>query len=103
MTYARVHGVRLMYEQYGRVLGERAKAGQEYWRLVWWRTLAVSLLFAIIVGTGVYLSFEPTLRDIRRQRVLTQSDLDKERNFTTTELERLKSLLEQKILAIQQR
>jgi hypothetical protein len=75
-SYVRGRIGRLVYEQYGRVMGERAKSAQRFLRRSWWVGMTVSMLVAIAGGWGMYLMAEPTLRDLRQQRVLLKSDLE---------------------------
>jgi Na+-driven multidrug efflux pump len=99
-SYVPMRVGRIVYEQYGRVTAKSAEAAQGYLRLVWWRSLALSSLFALGCGIALYLIMDPALRDLRQRDALTKSDLQEERLSVSRDLDRLKKELEQKISAV---
>jgi deoxycytidine triphosphate deaminase len=120
-SYVRGRVGRLVYEQYGRAMGDRAQSALRYLRRWWWLGVITSLMVAVLGGWGLYLAVEPTFRDLRQGHVITKTDLDlvqrstssdlqnltdrlgrieQKRNATVDDLERLRQELDQKILAI---
>ena len=111
----------IVYELYGKVMAERAKAGMNFLRRAWYIGFATSIFVAIAIGFGIYLETKPVLSDLRQQRVLAKAESDKlsvstsadihkltdrlahlerERIATLDDLEKLKSVLEQEIEAV---
>jgi deoxycytidine triphosphate deaminase len=84
---------RLVYEQYGRVMGERVQSAQRFVRRSWWLGVTICMLFALVGGWGIYRVIEPTFRDLRQQRVLTKSDLDGLRDSTSASIDKLSDRL----------
>jgi deoxycytidine triphosphate deaminase len=119
-SYVRGRVGRMVYEQYGRMMGDRAQSARRYLRRSWWLGVSICLLFAMAGGWGLYLLMEPTFRDLRQRNVITKTDLNdfrratlsevrelsdrveriEGRNVTVQDLEKLRQDLDQRILAI---
>jgi deoxycytidine triphosphate deaminase len=82
-AYFRGRFERLIYEQYGLLLGERAIS---FMRQSWWLGTVIALVFFCATLTVVYLGIEPAFRDLRQQHVLTKSDLDASQKSTAAEI-----------------
>ena len=65
----------LVYELYGRVMGDRAEDAMRFLRRRWWVGLVTSIVLAIAGAYGGYTILEPYFRDLRQQQLLTKSDL----------------------------
>jgi deoxycytidine triphosphate deaminase len=112
---------RLVYEQYGRVMGNRAENARRFLRRAWLMGLGICMVVALAGGWGLYQLVEPFFQDVRQQRVLTKSDLDglrstvssridellerierveRGRTATRDDLEKLRGALEQEIQAL---
>jgi hypothetical protein len=111
----------LVYELYGRVMGDRAEDAMRFLRRRWWVGLVTSLLIATGGAYGGYIILEPYLRDLRQQHLLTKSDLvpletslnvdlrdlsqrltrlEHSHGATLEDLERLRTVLEQQIQSL---
>jgi peptidoglycan/LPS O-acetylase OafA/YrhL len=77
---------RLVFEQYGRVMGERAQSAQRYLRRAWLLSVVICVAFALGGGWGLYAFIEPTFRDFRQQQVLTKSDLPEVKRALSAEI-----------------
>src|SRR6266542_1137367 len=66
---------RLVYEQYGRLMGKRASRAVRFIRRAWWLGIAVSVFLSLAGGYVVYCLIDPLLVDYRQRPVLTKSDL----------------------------
>jgi deoxycytidine triphosphate deaminase len=112
---------RLVPDRYGILMANRARDAQRFLRRRWLWPLALSLMLALSGGVAVYIFSEPFVRDIRQKRVITKSDIDtinaataeelrritsriqriESQKFVTTEdLERLTTLIDQKIQSL---
>ena len=67
---------RLVFELYGRVLGERAHNAQRYLNRAWLLGVGTCISLTLIAGAAVYSATAPFFQDLRQQRVLVKSDLD---------------------------
>lgn len=65
----------LVYQLYGRVMGDRAGVAMRFLRRRWWAGLVISILLSAGAGAGLYAVIEPNFRNLRGQLVLTKSDL----------------------------
>src|SRR5437667_8631023 len=65
----------LVYELYGRVMGDRAEDAMRFLRRRWWAGLVTSIVLATGGAYGGYIILEPYFRDLRQQHLLTKSDL----------------------------
>jgi hypothetical protein len=111
----------LVYELYGRVMGDRAEDAMRFLRRRWWVGLVTSIVLAIAGAYGGYTILEPYFRDLRQQQLLTKSDLvpleaslnidlrdlserltrlERSRNATVDDLETLKTTVEQLIQSL---
>lgn len=105
---------RLIYEQYGKLMGNGAQEVGRFLRRAWLLGISTSILIAALAGGGFYLLVNPYFRDVRQIQVLTKPDLDsvstKLRELSTrvgrieshqpanaAELEKLKVTLEHEI------
>lgn len=75
-SYVRGRVGRLVYEQYGRVMGDRAQAAQRFLRRSWLIGMTICIVFAFVTCWAIYRTIEPVFRDLRQQRVVTKTDLD---------------------------
>jgi high-affinity Fe2+/Pb2+ permease len=66
----------IVYELYGQVMAEHARAGMSFLRRAWYIGFATSIFVAAAIGFGLYLEAKPVLNDLRQHRVVTKSDLD---------------------------
>ena len=115
---------RLVYEQYGKILGSRAAEGKRFLRKAWLAGISLSMLFAIAGGWAAYQAVYPSVKDLRQQRVITKSDLDgmganvsanldqlaarvdrieNSRLATIDDLEKMRTTLDMKIQALKSR
>jgi deoxycytidine triphosphate deaminase len=67
--------VRLVSDRYA-VMGNRARETQEFLRKKWWVGIFATVAVALAVGIAVYLAVDPMFTAVRRQQVVTQTDLD---------------------------
>ncbi len=65
----------LVYQLYGRVMGDRADVAMRFLRRRWWAGLVTSIVLSICGAYGGYTILEPYFRDLREQQLLTKSDL----------------------------
>ena len=120
-SYGYCRAGRLVYEQYGRLMGSRSQEARRFLRRAWWSGILVSTFVAVLAGLWLYGLAEPYFQDIRQRQVLTKSDLDGlddsvSRQFrelstrvqhvdgkysaTVDDLEKLKATLEQEIQSL---
>ncbi len=66
----------LVYELYGRLMGDRASIAMRFLRRRWWAGLMISIVLSAGAGAGLYAVIEPNFRNLRGQLVLTKSDLE---------------------------
>jgi deoxycytidine triphosphate deaminase len=86
---------RLVYEQYGRIMGNRAQDARRFLRGAWWSGILVSTLVAVLAGLSLYRLTEPFFQDARQRQVLTKSDLDSLDNSVSRQFRGLSSRIEQ--------
>jgi hypothetical protein len=88
-SYVKGRVGRLVYEQYGRMLGQRAQSAERFLRRSWWLGVSLCLVTAVAGGWGLYLLLEPAFTDLRQQRVITKSDLDALKQLSSSDLQNL--------------
>lgn len=91
-SYSRGRVGRLVFEQYGSVFGNRARTAQKFLRRAWWIGLTVFFLFAGVAGWTLFNAIDDNLRDLRRDYVVSKSDLDDLRNSVSKEIGSLRQL-----------
>jgi deoxycytidine triphosphate deaminase len=105
---------RLVYEQYGRLMGGTAAKASGFLRRAWRTGIAISFLVSMGGGYVIYRLIEPGFQDLRQHHMLTKSDLapmndalhdlsvrlsqvELGRVATLDDLQRLKASLEEEI------
>jgi hypothetical protein len=86
---------RLFVEQYGRVLGGRARAAQRFLRRAWWIGLSITLALTFVASWGLYTSIAPFFSELRKEHVLVASDLDDVRRSLQQDINELSARLRQ--------
>lgn len=86
---------RLVYEQMGTLMENRAEEARRFLARRWWLGIVVSFAFALIGAGLIYNSFEPFLRDVRQNNVLTKTDLDRLNNSLSAKFIDLSERVEQ--------
>jgi deoxycytidine triphosphate deaminase len=93
-SYVRGRMARLVYEQYGQLMGERAKDAERFLRRSWLIGLIVSMSIAIGAGIELYNLADPAFRSLRLQHVITKSDLESVTKSLSMEIDQLSNRIE---------
>jgi deoxycytidine triphosphate deaminase len=74
-SYLQWRLVRLVSDRYA-VMGNRAREAQDFLRRKWWAGIFATVTVALAVGLGVFFSVDPMFTAVRRQQVVTKTDVD---------------------------
>jgi len=92
---------RLLYEQFGRLMGSRAQEARRVLRRAWLFGFSMSILVAVVAGVVVYLFAEPLLQSTELGELSTRVGHIEQNNLATVDaLQKLKADLEQEIQAL---
>ncbi len=92
---------RLLYEQFGRLMGSRAQEARRVLRRAWLFGISMSILVAVVAGVVVYLFAEPLLQSTELGELSTRVGHIEQNNLATVDaLQKLKADLEQEIQAL---
>jgi hypothetical protein len=80
---------RLVYEQYGRLMGERASLAVRFVRRAWWAGMVIAVLLSLAGAYAVARLIDPFLVDYRQGQMLTKSDLGRFGDSIGSELRQL--------------
>jgi hypothetical protein len=81
-------------ERYGQLLANRAREAQRFFRRSWQAGIAISLVVALGAGVLAYAVSSSFIQDVRRQKVVTQSELDAVSTSATKEIQGVRNTLD---------
>lgn len=97
-SYLQWRLVRLVGDRYGTVMANRAREAQKFLRTKWWSSIFATVIVALGVGVIVFFIIDPKFTAIRRQHIITQTDLEennaqvsKSLNATTERFDRIEA------------
>lgn len=85
---------RLVYEQYGPLMGKTAEGARKFFRRWWMLGIGISMSLAFLGGLSFIYLTEPAYQELRQMHVLTKSDLDAANKSVSTHMDQISERLQ---------